>query len=210
MSTIIESLNWRYATKKFDPSAKVSAEDLNTLKEAIRLSASSYGMQPYEVFVIEDPEIRRQLKEASWGQPQITDASHLIVFASKTDVTAKDTEAYMNNISKTRNIPVESLSGFSNMINNSVISLPQEVKSTWAAKQAYIALGNLLASAAQLQIDACPMEGFDAEGYNKILGLKEKGLNAAVIATIGYRSSEDEMQHLPKVRKPSEELFTSI
>ena len=210
MSTIIESLNWRYATKKFDPSAKVSAEDLNTLKEAIRLSASSYGMQPYEVFVIEDPEIRRQLKEASWGQPQITDASHLIVFASKTDVTAKDTEAYMNNISKTRNIPVESLSGFRNMINNSVISLPQEVKSTWAAKQAYIALGNLLASAAQLQIDACPMEGFDAEGYNKILGLKEKGLNAAVIATIGYRSSEDEMQHLPKVRKPSEELFTSI
>ncbi len=210
MSTIIESLNWRYATKKFDPSAKVSAEDLNTLKEAIRLSASSYGMQPYEVFVIEDPEIRRQLKEASWGQPQITDASHLIVFASKTDVTAKDTEAYMNNISKTRNIPVESLSGFRNMINNSVISLPQEVKSTWAAKQAYIALGNLLASAAQLQIDACPMEGFDAEGYNKILGLKEKGLNAAVIATIGYRSSEDEMQQLPKVRKPSEELFTSI
>ncbi|MGS2763913.1 NAD(P)H-dependent oxidoreductase [Sinomicrobium sp. M5D2P9] len=210
MSTIIESLNWRYATKKFDPSAKISAEDLGTLKEAIRLSASSYGMQPYQVFIIEDPEIRKQLKEVSWGQPQITDASHLIVFASKTDVTAGDTEAYMNNISKTRSIPVENLSGFKDMINNTVVQLPQEIKSAWAAKQAYIALGNFLAAAAQLKIDACPMEGFDAEGYNKILGLTEKGLHATVIATIGYRSSEDEMQHLPKVRKPSEELFTSI
>ncbi|MGS2740476.1 NAD(P)H-dependent oxidoreductase [Sinomicrobium sp. M5D2P17] len=210
MNTIIESLNWRYATKKFDPSRKVSAEDLSTLKEVIRLSASSYGMQPYEVFVIEDPEIRKQLKEVSWGQPQITDASHLVVFANKIDVTAKDTEAYMNHISKTRSIPVENLSGFSDVINNTVVQLPQDLKSTWAAKQAYIALGNLLAAAAQLKIDACPMEGFDAEGYNKILGLTEKGLNAAVIAAIGYRSSEDEMQHLAKVRKPSEVLFTSI
>lgn len=210
MSTIIESLNWRYATKKFDPAKKVSNEDLETLKEAIRLSASSYGLQPYEVLVIEDPEIRKQLSEASWGQPQITDASHLIIFANKTNVTAKDTEAYMDNISKTRNIPVENLSGFSDMINNTVISLPQEAKNTWTAKQTYIALGSLLAIAAELRIDTCPMEGFDPEGYNKILGLDKKGLNAAVIATIGYRSEEDNTQHNAKVRRPAEELFTSI
>lgn len=210
MSTIIESLNWRYATKKFDTAKKVSDEDLETLKEAIRLSASSYGLQPYEVLVIEDPEIRKQLSEVSWGQPQITDASHLIVFANKTNVTAKDTEAYMDNISKTRNVPVENLSGFSDMINNTVISLPQEAKNTWTAKQTYIALGSLLATAAELRIDACPMEGFDPEGYNKILGLNEKGLNAAVIATIGYRSEEDNTQHSAKVRRPAEELFTSI
>lgn len=210
MSTLIESLNWRYATKKFDPSRKVTSEDLKTLKEAIRLSASSYGLQPYEVLVIEDPEIRKQLKEASWGQTQITDASHLIVFANKTNVTAKDTEAYMNNISKTRNIPVENLSGFSDMINNTVISLPQEAKHTWTAKQTYIALGSLLAAAAELRIDACPMEGFDPEGYNRILGLDEKGLNASVIATIGYRAQEDDTQHYAKVRRPAEELFTTI
>ncbi|UGU17091.1 NAD(P)H-dependent oxidoreductase [Sinomicrobium kalidii] len=210
MSTLIESLNWRYATKKFDPSRKVTAEDLKTLKEAIRLSASSYGLQPYEVLVIEDPEIRKQLKEASWGQTQITDASHLIVFANKTNVTAKDTEAYMNNISKTRNIPVENLSGFSDMINNTVISLPQEAKHTWTAKQTYIALGSLLAAAAELRIDACPMEGFDPEGYNRILGLDKKGLNASVIATIGYRAQEDDTQHYAKVRRPAEELFTTI
>ncbi|MBC9796512.1 NAD(P)H-dependent oxidoreductase [Sinomicrobium weinanense] len=210
MSTIIESLNWRYATKKFDPSKKVSAEDLATLKEAIRLSASSYGLQPYEVLVIEDPEIRKQLKEVSWGQPQITDASHLIVFANKTNVTAKDTETYMNNISKTRNIPVESLSGFNDMINNTVVTLPEDVKNTWTAKQTYLALGSLLATAAELRIDACPMEGFDAEGYNKILGLDKKGLNAAVIATIGYRSEEDDTQHYAKVRRTAEELFTTL
>lgn len=210
MSTLIESLNWRYATKKFDPSRKVTSEDLKTLKEAIRLSASSYGLQPYEVLVIEDPEIRKQLKEASWGQTQITDASHLIVFANKTNVTAKDTEAYMNNISKTRNIPVENLSGFSDMINNTVISLPQEAKHTWTAKQTYIALGSLLAAAAELRIDACPMEGFDPEGYNRILGLDKKGLNASVIATIGYRAQEDDTQHYAKVRRPAEELFTTI
>lgn len=210
MSTLIESLNWRYATKKFDPSRKVTSEDLKTLKEAIRLSASSYGLQPYEVLVIEDPEIRKQLKEVSWGQTQITDASHLIVFANKTNVTAKDTEAYMNNISKTRNIPVENLSGFSDMINNTVISLPQEAKHTWTAKQTYIALGSLLAAAAELRIDACPMEGFDPEGYNRILGLDKKGLNASVIATIGYRAQEDDTQHYAKVRRPAEELFTTI
>ncbi len=210
MNHVIESLQWRYATKKFNSAAKLSDEHLDTLKESIRLSASSYGMQPYEVFIIQDPEIRKQLREVSWGQSQITDASCLIVFASKTDVTASDTEAYMKNISKTRNIPVENLSGYANMINNAVVQLPTDIKGNWTAKQAYIALGNLLATAAQLRIDACPMEGFDADGYDRILGLKAQGLHTAVIAAVGYRAPEDDMQHLPKVRKTAEELFHTI
>ncbi|WP_461532350.1 NAD(P)H-dependent oxidoreductase [Sinomicrobium sp.] len=210
MSPILESLNWRYATKQFDASRKISEEDLTTLKEAIRLSASSYGMQPYEVFVIENPEIRKELREASWGQSQVTDASHLIVFANKKDVTPNDTEAYVNNLSKTRNIPTDELGGLNDMINNNVVNRPTEDKANWSAKQAYIALGNLLSTAAQLRIDACPMEGFDTQAYNRILKLEEKGLNAAVIAAIGYRSESDPFQGLPKVRRAPEDFFTEI
>lgn len=210
MSTYIENLNWRYATKQFDSTKKISSEDLETLKEAIRLSASSYGMQPYEVFIIEDKETRERLKAVSYNQPQITDASQVIVFAAKTNVTAEDVTIYMKNISQVRNVPVDALAGFSGMINGAVVSLPVETKANWAAKQSYIALGNLLSAAAELKIDTCPMEGFNADGVDEVLGLKEKGLRATVIATIGYRSAEDKMQHLIKVRKSTEDLFTTI
>ncbi|MCQ0110239.1 Nitroreductase [Zhouia amylolytica] len=210
MSNIIENLKWRYATKKFDPSKKISPQDLETLKEAIQLSASSYGLQPYQVLIIEDQEIREKLKPAAWNQTQITDASHLVVFANKVNLSPKDTEAYMNNISATRNIPVDSLNGFSEMINGVVNSLPEDAKAVWTSKQTYIALGNLLAAAAELKIDSCPMEGFEADKFNEILGLNEKGLNAAVIAPVGYRSEEDNTQEYIKVRKPKTELFTTI
>ncbi|ETN96909.1 NAD(P)H-dependent oxidoreductase [Zhouia amylolytica] len=210
MSNIIENLKWRYATKKFDPSKKISPQDLETLKEAIQLSASSYGLQPYQVLIIEDQEIREKLKPAAWNQTQITDASHLVVFANKVNLSPKDTEAYMNNISATRNIPVDSLNGFSEMINGVVNSLPEDAKAVWTSKQTYIALGNLLAAAAELKIDSCPMEGFEADKFNEILGLNEKGLNAAVIAPVGYRSEDDNTQEYIKVRKPKTELFTTI
>ncbi|KAB5486591.1 NAD(P)H-dependent oxidoreductase [Flagellimonas hadalis] len=210
MNSVIEHRTWRYATKKFDATKKVSEQDLETLLEATRLSASSYGLQPYHVFVISDQEVREQLKPASWGQSQITDASHLIVFANTKDFGEELVDDYLANVSETRNIPSEGLKGYSDFMKSKLMDLPEELKNQWTAKQAYIAFGNLMQAAAELKIDTCPMEGFEPEKYNEILGLDEKNLNAAVVLAIGYRSEEDATQHLPKVRKSKEELFTLI
>lgn len=210
MSNILEHRTWRYATKKFDATKKVSDEDLETLLEATRLSASSYGLQPYHVVVVSDQKVKEQLKPASWNQSQITDASHVIVFANATEFGEELVDDYLANVSETRNIPEEGLKGYSDFMKSKLIDLPTETKSNWTARQAYIAFGNLMQAAAELKIDTCPMEGFESDKYNEILGLEDKNLNAAVVLAVGYRSAEDETQHLPKVRKSKEELFTLI
>ncbi|MBP6127651.1 NAD(P)H-dependent oxidoreductase [Flavobacterium sp.] len=210
MSTFIENQNWRYATKKFNSDKKISNSDLEILKEAIQLSSSSYGLQPYKVLIIENEEIRKQLQPASWGQSQITEASHLFVFASVTNVDAEYITRYAENMAKTRNIPFDSVKGYAEFMIGNIASLTPEKQIIWAQKQAYLALGNLLNAAAELKIDVTPMEGFLPEQYNEILGLKEKGLHATLVATIGYRHDEDETQHYAKVRKPITELFETI
>ncbi|WP_299396939.1 NAD(P)H-dependent oxidoreductase [uncultured Gelidibacter sp.] len=210
MTNYIKNLNWRYATKKFDSTKKIAAEDLDQLKDAIQLSASSYGLQPYKVLIIEDQKIKEQLKAASWGQSQITDASHVIIFANMTDFDESLINDYIENIGITRSIEPSNLKGYADFMINTLNPLPKDAKASWTAKQTYIALGNLLSAAAEFKIDACPMEGFDADQYNEILGLNEQNLNAAVVAAIGYRSEEDETQHNKKVRKPKKELFTTI
>ena len=210
MSTFIENQNWRYATKKFNSEKKISNSDLEILKEAIQLSSSSYGLQPYKVLIIENEEIRKQLQPASWGQSQITDASHLFVFASETNVDAEYITRYAENMAKTRNIPFDSVKGYADFMIGNIASLTPEKQIIWAQKQAYLALGNLLNAAAELKIDVTPMEGFLPEQYNEILGLKEKGLHATLVATIGYRHDEDDTQHYAKVRKPITELFETI
>jgi len=210
MNTVLEHRTWRYATKKFDATKKVSEDDLETLLEATRLSASSYGLQPYHVLVISDPKVKEQLKPASWGQSQITDASHIIVFANATDFGEELVDDYLANVSKTRSIPAEGLKGYSDFMKSKLMDLPAASKSNWTARQAYIAFGNLMQAAAELKIDTCPMEGFESDKYNDILGLNGKNLNAAVVLAVGYRSDEDETQHLAKVRKSKEELFTLI
>jgi nitroreductase len=210
MNTYIENLNWRYATKLFDNSKSVSEEELNKILEAIQLSASSYGLQPYKILVIEDKELKEKLKLAAFNQPQLTDASHILVFANYTSIDENYINAYIENIAETRNTTSENLKGFKNMLTGSILSLKSEDQNQWAAKQTYIALGNLLSAAAALKIDACPMEGFDTEKFDNILGLKEKGLTTAAIATIGYRSEADKSQHAPKVRKNKTELFNRL
>jgi nitroreductase len=210
MDTFIENQNWRYATKKFDSSKKISNEDLNTLKEAIRLSSSSYGLQPYTVIIVENPELRAQLQGAAYGQSQVVDASHLIVFANETNVDNKSIDTYINRISETRNIPAESLAGFGDYMKGSINSMPEDVKNIWTAKQTYLALGNLLNAAAELKIDVTPMEGFVPSEVNEILGLEKLGLNASLMAAIGYRHKEDATQHYKKVRKSNEELFITL
>ncbi|KQW97337.1 NAD(P)H-dependent oxidoreductase [Flavobacterium sp. Root420] len=210
MSTLLENLNWRYATKKFDATKKISASDLNTLKEAVRLSASSYGLQPYKVIIVENPEIREKLKAAAYGQTQITDASQLFIFANDLNLGAVSVDNYIANISETRGVPVDALGGFSDMMKGTIANLSDDAKNIWTAKQTYIALGTLLSAASELKIDATPMEGFNAAQFNEILGFDKLGLNASVIATVGYRHDEDDAQHYKKVRKSHEELFITI
>ncbi|MET0759975.1 MAG: NAD(P)H-dependent oxidoreductase [Flavobacterium sp.] len=210
MSNFIHHQNWRYATKKFDTTKKISTEDLNILKEAIRLSSSSYGLQPYKVLIIENADLREKLKPFAWGQSQITDASQLIVFANEINIGDAEIDTYINNISETRGIPAENLSGYGDFMKSKITPLAQDLKNIWTSKQTYLALGNLLNAAAELKIDVTPMEGFDATAFNEILGLTEKGLNASVIATIGYRHEEDDTQHYKKVRKSNEELFITL
>lgn len=210
MSKFIEQQNWRYATKKFDNTRKISDSDLEILKEAIRLSTSSYGLQPYKVFIIENPEIREQLKPASWNQSQITDASHLIVFANYSQLDETILDKYIKRISTTREIPEENLKGYGDFMKDKILSLTTDRQSIWTSKQTYLALGNLLNAAAELQIDVTPMEGFEPSKYNEILNLTEQNLNASLVATIGYRHEEDANQYVKKVRKSKEELFITI
>ena len=210
MSNFIKDANWRYATKKFDTTKKVSKEDLETLKEAIRLSASSYGLQPYKVLIIENREIRAQLQPAAWGQSQIVDASQLIVFANITNFGDTDIDASLSLTTETRGLPADALNGYGDFMKSKIGALSEDVRNTWTSKQTYLALGNLLNAAAELRIDVTPIEGFEPEKVNEILGLKQLGLNASVLATIGYRHEEDATQHYTKVRKSNEELFINI
>jgi nitroreductase len=210
MSDFITNQQWRYATKKFDATKKVSEGDLDTLKQAMQLSASSYGLQPYKIFIIENPETRAQLQPACWGQSQIVDASHLIVIANILNFGDAHIDGYIQNLAETRGITVESVKGYADFMKMKINELPVESRNQWTARQTYLVLGNLMNAAAELKIDVTPMEGFEPEKVNAILGLNEKGLNAALVATIGYRHEEDATQHYAKVRKPITELFETI
>ena len=207
---LIENLKWRYATKKFDNTKKVNDTDLSKIKEAIQLSACSYGLQLYKILIIKDPEIKQKLRPASWDQLQITDSSHLFVICNYTNVKDAHVDAYISLKAETQQIPIEKLEGYSDFMKKTISAQSERKQQAWTAKQTYIALGNLLAACAELKIDACPMEGFEADKYNEILGLKSKNLNASVIAAVGYRSEEDQTQHQPKVRKSLDQLFETI
>lgn len=210
MNNFIKNANWRYATKKFDATKKVSDADLQTLKEAIRLSASSYGLQPYQVILVENPELRAQLQPAAWGQAQIVDASHVLVFANVTNIGDAEIDAYLNNMAETRGLPLDALQGYGDFMKSKISTLPVEQRNIWTSKQTYIALGNLLNAAAELNIDVTPMEGFEPEKVNEILGLNERGLHASLIAPIGYRHADDATQSYAKVRKSEQELFINL
>ncbi|WP_282180573.1 NAD(P)H-dependent oxidoreductase [Maribacter stanieri] len=210
MNSIVDKLNWRYATKKFDSSKKVSEEDLETLLEAARLTASSYGLQPYEIYVIEDTDVRQKLRKASYDQPQITDASYLIVLANKPTFNETMIDDYIANIMAIRGVSKKDLEGFSQTMKSTLLDLPDAYKNTWTSNQTYIVLGNLMTVASEMKIDTCPMEGFDKDKYNEILGLTDKDLNAAVVLAVGYRSADDTTQHYPKVRYSKEQIITHI
>lgn len=206
-NTIKESLEWRYAVKKYDTTKAISTEDLQTLKDSIRLTPTSYGLQPFKAIFIDDVKIREQLREKSWGQSQITDASQVVVFAAQKNIDTADVDAYMANVAQSRNIEIEQTQGFGDYIKGSIAPLTEAQFVPWNSKQTYIALGMLLQTAAELRIDATPMEGLEAAAYDEILGLTEKGLTTTVVCALGYRHEEDANQHQAKVRKSEEDLF---
>ena len=210
MQKIIEDLTWRYATKKFDPTRKISDTEFDVVKSSLHLVPTSYGLQPFKFLLIESKEVREQLMKASYGQQQVIDASHLIVLCSYRELTEEHIHNYMDNIAATRNIESNTLTGFRDLIKNTSLQLSPDKQLEWMSKQVYIALGQLLHTCASLRIDATPMEGFNADEYDKILGLSEKNLHATLVCPIGYRHPEDPTQHKKKVRKSKDDLFEII
>lgn len=208
--TILEHLNWRYATKSYDATRKISDADWETLEQSLILAPTSFGIQPYKFIVVTDQALKEKLKPAAWGQAQITDSSHLVVFAHKKTLTDADIEHYVDRIVEVRGVPRESLTEYENIMKNSAKqAVDGGYVETWNSRQAYIALGFLLETAALLKIDATPMEGFDAAQYNEILGLDD--YSAVVLCAVGYRNAEaDWLANLPKVRFTKEELIQKI
>lgn len=208
---LLNQLHWRYATKQFDPDRKISPEDWATLEEALVLTPSSYGLQPWTFFVVEDRAIREKLVAASWGQRQVADASHFVAFAAKKDFGEADVEANLRRIAEVRGVPVGSLAPLREMlVGNLIRGMDAPTRRVWATKQVYIALGNLLNSAALLGIDACPMEGIVPGQYDDILGLGPKGLHAVVACALGFRAAADKYAGLPKVRFRKEDVLVHV
>jgi nitroreductase len=209
--TLLAQLRWRYATKKFDATRKISAEDWRTLEEALVLTPSSYGLQPWKFIVITNQATKQKLVPVSWGQQQVADCSHVVVFATKTKLSASDVDRYLEQIAKVRGVPASSLATFRQMMMGDVVEGERsKIVAEWAARQVYIALGNFMTSAALLGVDTCPMEGFEPAKYDEILGLPARGLHTAVVAVAGYRAADDKYASLPKVRFPTTEVIEHI
>lgn len=208
--TIIDHLNWRYATKVFDTEKKVSATDLDTVLESMRLSASSFGLQPWKFVVVSNKELRKKLRGVAWDQPQVTDASELIVLTVRTDVNDALVDAYIADISKTRGVAIPGLKGYEDMMKNSINSKSPEAREAWASRQVYIPLGTALVTAASLGIDAGPMEGFDNAQVDAILGLDKLGLKSLAFLALGYRSQADKTAQYKKVRFAKEDVVVTL
>ena len=196
---LLASLRWRVATKKFDPAKKIPDAQWTALEESLVLAPSSYGLQAWKFFVVDEPALRAKLKTAAWEQGQITDADKLVVFAVRKDFGAADVERYVERISEVRRLPVAALEGYKKTMLASA-ALPPEKVSAWLIRQVYIALGVFLTSAAALGVDACPMEGFDKEKFDAILGLPAKGYHSVVLGAAGYRAADDAYASQAKVR----------
>ena len=209
--SLIDKLQWRYATKKMDPAKAVPPEKVDQILEAIRLTASSSGLQPYQVLVITNKEVREQIKPIANGQSQITDCSHLLIFAAWDNYTAERINNAFDMTEKIRNFTSESGTAYRQMLLKAYPARDAEINFTHAAKQAYIGLGTALIAAAEAEVDSTPMEGFDPQALDTILNLKEKGLRSVVMLPLGYRKAgEDWLLNLKKVRRAKENFISWI
>ena len=206
--TLLQALHWRYATKVFDPNRSIAPATWQALEAALVLSASSYGLQPWRFLVITDPAIRSQLRPHSWNQSQITDCSHLVVLLSKRTITAADADRLIDATATARSLDRSALGAYRQMIQVDLIEGPRsQIVEEWAARQVYIALGNLLTSAALLGVDTCAIEGFSPVDYDRILQLEGGDYRSCVVCACGHRSADDRYANLAKVRYPATDLI---
>lgn len=195
---ILTALNWRYATKVFDPAKKIPADTWAALEESLILTPSSYGLQPWKFFIVQDAELREQLVAHSWRQRQVADCSHLVVMAVKKGYSLDDLDAFITRMAEVRGGTAESLAGFRKMVAGT--QAQGYMTTEWAKMQAYIALGQFMTVCALQGIDTCPMEGFVPAKYDELLGLEAQGFTTAVLCPVGYRHADDRYASLPKVR----------
>ena len=204
---IIERLEWRYAVKKFDKDRKLSKEQLERLKYAFNLTATSYGLQPIRMVVIKDEKLQAELVAHSYNQQQVAQASHLLIFCVEDNVDGGYIKSYFERVKEIRGTSDKILDPFREYLVNEFSSKDKEEVQEWATRQAYLAMGNILTTCAMEEIDACPMEGFEPEAYNKLLGLSDLGLHAVLVLPVGYRASDDMFAGFKKVRR---ELSKSV
>ena len=209
--TLLQQLQWRYATKKFDPTRIIPSAEWRTLEETLVLTPSSYGLQPWKFVVVTNPELRHQLVAHSWGQKQVAEASHLVVLAIKKDLGVPEIERYVQRVAEVRGVPVDSLAGFHRMMAKNLAPPPPGFDiNEWATRQVYIALGNFMTAAALIGIDTCPMEGIEPAKYDQVLGLNELGYSTAVACPAGYRAVDDKSALHPKVRFKTDDVVLRI
>lgn len=208
---LLEDLKWRYATKRFDPSKSIAPEVWTALEDALVLTPSSYGLQPWKFLIVTSPEIKEQLHPFSWNQSQVTDCSHYVVFAIKKNLIAEDVDRLITRTAELRGGDVDAMAGYRNIIVSDLIHGARSFDiNEWSARQAYIALGNFMTSAALLGVDTCPMEGIEPIKYDGVLGLSEAGFTTVVACAAGYRSEEDKYASLAKVRFLKSEVLETL
>ena len=210
-STLIGNLNWRYATKVFDATKKIPADLWSALEQSLVLTPTSYGLQPYHFLVVQDAAKRAALLPNSWGQKQVVDCSHFVVFTARTEMKDADVDKLIARTVELRKLPVGSLDAYRGMMIGDIVNGPRgKIAHEWAARQVYIALGNLMTCAAVLGVDACPMEGINPTEYDKILGVAGTGYKTVVALALGYRAASDKYASLAKVRFETSELVKVV
>ncbi|MBD1887172.1 NAD(P)H-dependent oxidoreductase [Microcoleus vaginatus] len=208
---LLENLKWRYATKQFDPAKTIAPEIWTALEDALVLTPSSYGLQPWKFLIITSSELKEQLKPLSWNQSQVTDCSHYVVFAIKKNLTAEDVDRFMARTVELRGGTVEAMAGYRNLIVSDLVDGARSFNiNQWSTRQTYIALGNFMTCAALLGVDTCPMEGIEPVNYDRLLGLSAKGFTTVVACAAGYRSEADKYASLAKVRFPKSEILETL
>jgi len=208
---LLTTLRWRYATKKFDPSKKIPAETWAALEEALVLTPSSFGLQPWKFFVVENPALRARLVPVSWGQTQTVDASHFVVFARRKDLPETEIDRYVARVAAVTGTPAGTLGGYRGMMAGFRQKAQDEGwLNPWADRQVYIALGSFMTCAAALGVDACPMEGLDPAQYDEILGLAGTGFSTVVACAAGYRAADDAYAARPKVRYATTDVISRL
>jgi nitroreductase len=207
---LIAALRWRYATKQFDVSRKIPASIWDAIEESLVLTPSSFGLQPWKFFVVQSPALRAKLLSESWNQPQVTDASHFVVLTARTDLSTADIDAWISRMAEVQKKSSEDVAPLKGMIAGFAERMSADDRAAWNTRQIYIALGQLMTTAAVLGVDACPMEGISASAYDRVLGLEGSGYATVVACALGYRAADDKYAATPKARFDREQVIQHI